>query len=248
MKAIVLCAGYGKRLYPYTETTQKTMLPLHGKPSLEYIMKGLIYGGIRDFIFVVGYQKEQIVDYFKEGEKWGVNIQYVEQIDLNGTGGALLLCESLIDYSHFILTWGDTILDHDVYANLVHLFEKERHDFILVTNYTLDPHLGAAVYTIGDFCVDIVEKPPKGKSKSKLNNAGLFLLSKDIFDTLKILKPSVRGEIELPQALANGIKHNKWNVRVLKMEPGQFKGDIGNKSEYEKLNNDDSWLNFLKFI
>ncbi|GAH39022.1 unnamed protein product, partial [marine sediment metagenome] len=54
----MLCAGYGKRLYPYTKKYQKTMIPLHGKPMLEYILNGLIYAGFQDIILVVGYRKE----------------------------------------------------------------------------------------------------------------------------------------------------------------------------------------------
>ena len=96
MKAIVLCAGYGKRLQPYTKDYQKSMLLVHNKPILEYILNGLIYAGFKDLIFVVGYKKEQITDYFKNGEKWDVNLHYIEQKYLNGTGGALLECEKLI--------------------------------------------------------------------------------------------------------------------------------------------------------
>ena len=109
MKAIILCAGYGKRLKPYSNKYQKSMLPIHGKPLLEYILNGLIYAGFKDFIIVVGYKKEQIKDYFKNGKKWNVNIEYVEQRNINGTGGALIECENLIDNTHFFLTWGDIL-------------------------------------------------------------------------------------------------------------------------------------------
>ncbi|MFW9972297.1 MAG: NDP-sugar synthase, partial [Candidatus Odinarchaeota archaeon] len=68
MKAVILCAGLGKRLKPYTETIQKSMLPIHNKPLLEYILNGLIRAGFKDFILVVGYKKEQIISYFKNGE------------------------------------------------------------------------------------------------------------------------------------------------------------------------------------
>ena len=64
MKAIILCAGYGKRMKPYTDTYQKTMIPVHGKPLLEYIIEGIKSAGFKDFILVVGYQKEQIIDFF----------------------------------------------------------------------------------------------------------------------------------------------------------------------------------------
>ena len=79
MKAVILCAGYGKRLRPYTNTYQKTMIPIHGKPLLEYIINGIKDVGIKDFIIVVGYFKDQIIDYFKNGANWGINIEYIEQ-------------------------------------------------------------------------------------------------------------------------------------------------------------------------
>ena len=107
MKAIILCAGLGKRMKPYTDDYQKTMLPFKGKPVLEFIIEGIKRAGIRDFILVVGYRKEQIIDYFQDGRNRGIKIDYIEQKDLNGTGEAVLLCEKLIDNSVFFLKWGD---------------------------------------------------------------------------------------------------------------------------------------------
>ncbi|MCK4481416.1 MAG: NTP transferase domain-containing protein, partial [Candidatus Lokiarchaeota archaeon] len=85
MKAIILCAGFGKRLKPYTNEYQKSMIPIHGKPLLEYIINGLIYAGFKNLIIVVGYRKEQIIKYFEDGYKWGIKIEYIEQRALNGT-------------------------------------------------------------------------------------------------------------------------------------------------------------------
>ena len=246
MKAIILCAGLGKRLRPYTDVYQKTMLPLHGKPSLEYIVTGLKNTGFTEFIIVVGYRKEQIIDHFKNGEKWNIKIKYIEQKILNGTGGALLLCEDIIDDQHFFLTWGDVLVPFKVYKDTYNLFLKEKQDFILVTNYSNDPYLGAAIYTDGFYCIEIIEKPPKGKSESKLNNCGIFILSTKIFELLKKLEPSDRGEIELPKAISIGINERNWKVRILEMEKSQFRADLGNKKVYEKLKIDSSWLTGFK--
>ena len=71
-------------------------------PLLEYIINGLIYAGFKNLIIVVGYRKEQIIEYFKDGNEWGIKIVYIEQKILNGTGGAVLLCENLIQNSHFL--------------------------------------------------------------------------------------------------------------------------------------------------
>lgn len=221
------------------------MLPLHGKPVLEYILNGLIYAGLKDIIMVVGYKKEQIINYFNTGTKWGVNIQYVEQKELNGTGGALLLCESLVRNDHLYLTWGDIIVPHEIYKKVHTLHKDEKQDFILVTNYAEDTSHGAAVLCDEKYCLDIIEKPPFGTINSNLNNCGIFILSTEIFKVLKKLKPSSRGEIELPQALSFGLDNLNWKIRILKMRKDQFRGDMGNIKVYEKLKKDDSWIRAL---
>ena len=106
---------------------------------------------------------------------------------------------------------------------------------ILVTNYSNDPFKGGAVYSKNNYCIDIVEKPPKGKSKSNLNNCGIFIFSIEIFEVLDKLKPSERGEIELTQALRNGILERDWKIFLIKMKRNQFRGDFGNKKLYENL-------------
>ncbi len=246
MKAVILCAGFGKRLKPYTNKIQKTMLRVHGKPFLEYILNGMSYAGFRDIILVVGYRKEQIIDYFETGKKWNINIEYIEQRELNGTGGALLLCEKSILGDHFFLTWGDTLVPYDVYKMVCKLHKKENRDFVLVANYTEDPYLGAAIYCDDFILTNIIEKPPRGSSKTNLNNCGAFIFSKEIFNVLKTLPPSERGEIEVPSALLKGVKERDWKIRVIKMDKNQLKVDIGAKEEYEQIKNDSSWLQLLK--
>ncbi|MFX1502222.1 MAG: nucleotidyltransferase family protein [Promethearchaeota archaeon] len=245
MKAIILCAGYGKRLRPLTNTYQKSMILILGKPLLEYIINGLIYAGFRNLIVVVGYRKEQIIKYFGSGKKWGINIEYVEQKLLNGTGGAVLSCESFVQDSHFFLTWGDILVPYEIYKEVFGLFKEEKHDFILVTNYTEDPYKGSAVYCKDDFLINILEKPSKGKSKSNLNTCGIFILSSEIFETLKTLKLSKRGEIELTEALIKGVISKNWKIRVIKMEKNQFRGDFGDINNYKKFHEDSTLLNKL---
>ena len=245
MKAVILCAGFGKRLRPYTDTYQKTMIPVHGKPLLEYIINGIIYAGIKDLIFVVGYRKEQIINYFQDGSKWNINIEYIEQENLNGTGGAVLLCENSIKDKHFFLTWGDILVPFKIYRDIYETFIKENLNFILVTNYTDDPHKGGAIYCDGDFCLDYVEKPPKGRSKSNLNNCGIFIFSSEIFDVLKKIEPSERGELEIPDAVCYGIKKRNWKVRVIKMGKNEFRADFGDIEVYERLKENSDWLRQL---
>jgi len=74
----------------------------------------------------------------------------------------------------------------------------------------------------------------------------VFIFSKEIFEVLKNLKPSERGEIEIPKALLIGMNERNWKVRVVKMEKNQFRGDLGRREKYEQLKDDSSWLQFLK--
>ncbi|MFX0027630.1 MAG: nucleotidyltransferase family protein [Candidatus Hermodarchaeota archaeon] len=245
MKAIILCAGFGKRMKPYTEKYQKSMIPVHGKPLLEYIINGLIFAGFKDMIIVVGYRKNQIIDYFRDGEEWNINIEYMEQKDINGTGGAVLICEDLIKDNHFFLTWGDIIVSYKVYKKAIEIFQNENQNYILVANYTVDPFIGAAVYHENDYCTGIIEKPPIGKSKSNLNNSGVFIFSKEIFQILKNIKPSRRGEIELTEAINIGIQEKKWKIRMIEMTKSEFRGDFGNIKEYKRLSKVKEWLDVL---
>ncbi|MFX1239313.1 MAG: sugar phosphate nucleotidyltransferase, partial [Promethearchaeota archaeon] len=100
---------------PYTDKIQKTMIPVHGKPLLDYIVSGLIHAGFKELVLVVNYRKDQIIDYFKDGSQLNINIEYVEQEELNGTGGALLACKNVISDSHLFLTWGDVLVPYRIY-------------------------------------------------------------------------------------------------------------------------------------
>jgi dTDP-glucose pyrophosphorylase len=230
---------------PYTDKYQKSMIPLHGKPLLEYIINGLSFSGLKNLILVVGYRKDQIIDYFQEGDKWGIKIEYIEQQEINGTGGALLLCEESIKNDHLFLTWGDILVSYKVYKEVIEIFQRENQDYILVANPIDDPYKGAAVNYEKDYCTGLIEKPHIGNSDSNLNNCGIFILSKDIFHILKKIKPSKRREIELTEAINYGIQYKKWQVRLIKMKKTQFRGDFGNITVYEQLKKDKSWLDKL---
>jgi len=227
---------------PYTDTYQKTMIPIHGKPLLEYIIEGVKTIGIKDFVIVVSYRKEQIIDYFQYGSKWNIRMEYVEQKELNGTGGALLLCEDLIKEKHFFLTWGDILVPYYVYQEAYATFKNENQNFILVTNYQENLQKGCEIHLEGDYLEKMIEKPPKEEQCSNLNNCGIFIFSKDVFEEVKQLTPSQRGELELPDAISKGVREKNWKVRIIKMKPGEFRGDFGDLRVYELLKKDSEWL------
>ncbi len=113
MKAVILAAGEGTRMRPFTRGQPKVMLSIGNKPILEYLINALAKNGIRDLIMVVGYRKERIMSYFGDGKDWKVNIKYVHQEKQLGTANALKTAEKdLKNEKNFLLVAGDNIVDH----------------------------------------------------------------------------------------------------------------------------------------
>ena len=110
MKAVILAAGEGSRLKPFTATRPKVMIPVGNKPILEYVINALQASGIIDIVMIVGYKREKIMDYFQDGHKWGVNITYLEQFQQLGTAHALKQASHIIK-DHFLVINGDTVID-----------------------------------------------------------------------------------------------------------------------------------------
>jgi glucose-1-phosphate thymidylyltransferase len=229
-------------MLPYTNIYQKSMIPVHGKPLLEYIITGIKSTGILDFIVIIGYLKEQVIEYFQDGVKWDINIEYVEQKNINGTGGAILLVENLLSSSHFLATNGDVLVPYEIYHQVYNTYKNEHEDFILVSNYLDNIQKGCSLITDQGYLQNMIEKPPPKNAVPNWNNSGIYLFSKEIFSVLKRIKPSKRNEIELPDAILTGIREKNWRVRVIKMKRNQFRGDFGDKLEYERLKKDDTWL------
>ena len=111
MQAVVLAAGEGQRLRPFTANKPKVMIKVANKPILEFVIEALREVGILDVIIVVGYKKSRIIDYFENGSKWGVKIEYAIQHQQLGTAHALKQAEKYIKDDKFLVLAGDNIID-----------------------------------------------------------------------------------------------------------------------------------------
>jgi UDP-N-acetylglucosamine diphosphorylase / glucose-1-phosphate thymidylyltransferase / UDP-N-acetylgalactosamine diphosphorylase / glucosamine-1-phosphate N-acetyltransferase / galactosamine-1-phosphate N-acetyltransferase len=186
MKAVILAAGKATRMGKLCETIHKCMLPVGGKPLLEWNMEK-IFDYVDDFVIVVGYRKEDIINYFGFEFK-GKKITYVEQKEQKGTGHALLQVKDIVN-GKFVVLMGDDWYPSVEIPNELTIFGQRVEDSskfgILETN---DGKL-----------VSIVEKP-EGR-KNELVNMGFYVLDENIFEILERLKESPRGEIELTDAV-----------------------------------------------
>jgi len=233
MKAVLLAAGRGKRLRPLTDTRPKPLLAVGDVPLLEHIFRGLRAAGVKQALLITGWLAEQIEDCFGDGGRVGLQLTYRRQVEQTGSGSATLLAEEFAGGQPFLLTFADILVSHHNYREILDKFAAQPCDALLGLNKIDDPWAGAAVYRDGDRITALMEKPPRGTSTSKWNNAGLMILTPQIFPALRALPKSERGEYELPQAVCSLIEQGRL---VLGLELSGFWSDVGTIEEYNRVN------------
>ena len=209
MKAVILAAGEGVRLLPITATRPKHMIKIGGKPILEHCLEALKKSGITEVSIVIHYLGKSIRDYLGDGAKFGLKLDYIEQPSILGTGNAAGMAEPYVD-DKFVLVYGDLLFSEDALKHIIRVFETEHPDAAMaVTPVEKPENFGIVELENARKVKRIVEKPALGEVNSKLANAGLYIFSAEIFKTIKKIKSSVRGEIELTDAISLMIEDKK---------------------------------------
>jgi UDP-N-acetylglucosamine diphosphorylase/glucosamine-1-phosphate N-acetyltransferase len=208
MQAIVLAAGEGSRMRPLTSKRPKVMMPVAGRPFLEHIILRGREAGLESFVLVVGYCRESVQSYFGDGRSLGVRIDYALQEKQLGTGHALLAAEAQ-SQNRFVVLNGDVLPDTD---SLKRIARSE--DMIAASVRVSDPSRYGVFSADAGYMKSIIEK--SSSPPSNLANAGIYLLSREIFDALDKAPISERGEIELTDGL--NILASKERIRLLEMK------------------------------
>jgi len=200
--AVILAAGRGTRMKGLTEDVPKPMLKVAGRPLLEHVLLTLRSAGIERFVMITGYRADRIESHFGDGAPLDVEIVYRRQEVRDGTARALLLARDAIGGRDFLLGWGDILAEPSNYPALLDAFARRRCDGVLAVNWVEDPCRGAAVYVDSADRIDrIVEKPPPGTATTHWNNAGIGVFRSALFEHAAAVKPSPRGEYEIPDAI-----------------------------------------------
>lgn len=199
-RAILLAAGKGTRLGPLTAQAPKPLLEVGGRPILVHIIDGLLRAGVERFLIVTGHFGELIEAELGNGSAVGVDIEYVRQEQLEGTARALALGREFAGEERFFFGWGDILVRPENYRAVIR--RARLADAVIAVNEVDDPWAGGAVYVDAEMRVTrMVEKPAKGTSTTRWNNAGFGVLGPEIWQLIDELEPSERGEYELPQAI-----------------------------------------------
>ena len=243
-QAIIPLAGLGTRLLPLTSVLPKELLPINGKPGLEYILDECIESGITEIIFIISKNKESIKKYFyndafykkiiKKGnnkslrlkynkiKKYKKMIKFIYQNSPRGTGDAVLRCEKIIKSNFFLMLMpDDLIIKNNCSKTMLALHKKYKSSLIASkkvkkSNVTRWGIFDFKKINKRDFVIkDVIEKPTKKEAPSTYAVIGRYILPKKIFKILKKQKPGKNGEIHITDS-----------IRTLVLNKNKFIGHI----------------------
>jgi NDP-sugar pyrophosphorylase family protein len=179
-RAVILAGGKGTRMRPFTYEMPKPMIPVQGKPLLQHIVELIRKYEIREIIFSTGYMGDKIREYFGNGSKFGVDISYVEEKAEMGTAGALHLMEDSLT-GPFLMFNGDILANIDLHDFILFHRENKAAATIALTPVK-DPSRFGVASLRGNRILDFIEKPKDRSVKSKLINAGVYVMEPEVLD------------------------------------------------------------------
>jgi glucose-1-phosphate thymidylyltransferase len=196
VKGVILAGGLGTRLYPLTKVTNKHLLPVYDKPMIYYPIQTLINANIRDILIVTGGNNAgDFLRLLGNGKEFGLkHINYTYQEGEKGIADALSLAEFFADGDKICVILGDNIIEKNIIKAVEEFKKQKKGAKILLKDVPDQQRFGVPVLD-GDNVIKIEEKPKKPKSKYAV--IGIYFYDAEVFDIIKTLKPSSRGELEI---------------------------------------------------
>ena len=226
MKGVILAGGTGSRLHPLTRITNKHLLPVYDKPMIFYPIETLVKAGI-DTVMVVtgGNHAGEFLPLLGNGSEFGLErLQFSFQAHAGGIAEALGLCESFVDGDKVVVMLADNILGETI-APYVDNFSRQSRGARLLLKEMEDPahlrHLGVPIFGKDDRLTYIREKPETPPSPYAV--IGIYMYDPDVFDIVRTLKPSGRGELEITDVNNAYIDRGAMDYDVI----NGFWGDAG---------------------
>lgn len=221
MKAVILAGGLGTRLQPYTTFVPKPMLPLGEKPLLEHLIEWLRKNGIKSTVLCVSYLRKTIEDYFEDGERFGMEIEYAIASKPLATAGQLKTAEKFIDKS-FVCVYGDSIFDFDLKTMISQHLKKKSFITMSLYEYKTRLNYGVIETTKNGRVIGWNEKP---EIKANIN-IGCYVMEPQVFDLIPSNKPYGMDDV-IKKAILRKKVVNSFLTKKGFM-------DIGDKTSYKK--------------
>ncbi len=216
MKGLILSGGAGTRLRPITHTSAKQLVPVANKPVLFYGLEAMYAAGIREVGIVVGSTRAEIEEAVGDGSRFGLSVTYLPQEAPLGLAHAVLISEAFLGDEPFVMYLGDNLLKEGI-EPFVRAFNEHRPDSLILLQRVDDPSsYGIAELDAEGRVTQLVEKPAEPRSDLAL--VGVYLFTPAIFESVKAISPSARGELEITDAIQHLIE------RGLRVDPHTVTG------------------------
>lgn len=214
MKGIVLAGGTGTRLYPLTKVTNKHLLPVGKYPMIFHPIAKLKEADIKDILIVTGKEHMgDVVNLLGSGRELGVTFTYKVQDEAGGIAQALGLAEQFVGGDSMVVILGDNVFSDSI-APYVESFRKQGKGAKILIQEVPDPKRYGVPELDGDRIVSIEEKPQEPKSNYAVT--GIYMFDARVFDIIRTLKPSARGELEITDVNNAYIAANELKYDILK--------------------------------
>ncbi|MGB9724254.1 MAG: nucleotidyltransferase family protein [Chloroflexia bacterium] len=218
-RAVILCAGEGRRLRPLTARLPKPLLPVGGRPALDYTLELCRFHGLTEIAINLHHRPQAIPEHLGDGAAWGLHIRYSYEPVLLGSAGALEPLRDFLDRPFFVL-YGDVLTNLDLTA--MHTYHRRRGGMGTVALYRVpDPQRCGIVELEADGRLrTFVEKP--AQPFGDLANAGIYLLEPEVLEALPQKRPCDFGQDLFPHLLRLGIA-----LYGYRLSPAEYLIDIG---------------------